>query len=161
MWTLAVLIWLPIAGLLILVALVFGILFLRGALQQRRSFYEDTAEYYMGAGVCLLLVLGLAIGTAWGMWPWKAEFHRWQEVNGHVETVSSRFLPGANSGTEQKFVVVLDSHPGQPYAIQDTRAALLRKGDQVSLRCKRTYQYQSDSGWDCRWNGGNPTGGAS
>lgn len=157
MYTLGVLIGLPLVGVLVAVCAGLAVAFWRAG---RKDANERDFLYGCAIG-CIGVALVAVVATGFFMWPWKAEYHRWAAVEGKVTTVSSRLLPGASSGTEQKFVVVLDSHPGVAYGVQDTRAALLRPGDEVSLRCKRSYQYQAESGWDCRWNGGVPTGGES
>lgn len=137
--TLGLLIGGPLVGLIILFALaaaVFG-----------GDEYDRIGFIIGGVGVALITAV-IALSA---FWPLRYEYHFWQPKNGVVQAVSQRLVPTDN-GMEQKFVVVID---GQPYGITDTRAALLKPGDPVSLSCKRAYQWGSaDHGWDCRWNGG-------
>lgn len=103
-----------------------------------------------------LAVVALGV-TGAALWPWKHDYHYWTEVNGTVEKVSNRLVSGGEGIVNQRFVVTIN---GQPYGVDDTRAALIKPGDRVSLRCKREYVWGSDShGFACNWNGGEPTGG--
>lgn len=159
--TLGTLIWVPIAIIIVIVGLWLAVkaaLIWRGTRDD--DYYSssdaDDAWMFIGlfSGILALIVLG---GTLYGMWPYSWDYHHWSTVNGQVERVSSRLLPNGDA-VEQKFVVILRDH-GEPYGIQDTRASLLKPGDEVSLKCKKAYVFQSQSGWDCNWNGGAPTGG--
>jgi hypothetical protein len=103
----------------------------------------------------------MAVGTAgalatvvvwlWAMWPLKYDYHHWVEKSGRVEKISNRLVSGGEGVVNQRFVVVLH---GQPYGIDDTRAALLHVGDPVHLRCKKEHQFfqpYAADGWACRW----------
>lgn len=87
--------------------------------------------------------------TAFAFWPYQWDYHHWSNVNGKVQNISSRLI-AADHGTNQRFVFVINN---QPYAVDDTRAALVHTGDTVHLSCKREYQWAAQSGWACRWNG--------
>lgn len=110
------------------------------------GFLSDGPE----VGVCAALIaLVLGLGTAAAFFPYQHDYHFWQQKSGAVERVSKRLVPtGDKGGMEEKYVVTLH---GQPYGVTDTRAALLKSGDHVVLNCKKSYQFMSRSGWDCRW----------
>ncbi len=95
-------------------------------------------------------LVGVVI-TIVAYWPLSADFHKYYPVTGTVQTVDSRLIGNGDSGVSQRFVVVL-KESGQPFAIDDTRATLLKPGDSVKLRCKREFEFNSVPGWGCKWN---------
>lgn len=109
------------------------------------------AGWIIGSLAVALLCLG---GWWWGMaFTTSSDYHAWNVKEGTVEKVSKRLVSNGDKGMSERFVVVMD---GQPYGIDDTRASLVKVGDQVSLRCKKDYQWgvpREAHGWACRWNG--------
>lgn len=101
-------------------------------------------------GCAVLLVIVFAFWW-WGMaFTLSPNYHSWNTKTGVVSQVSSRIVK-EDSGASQRFVVVLN---GQPYGIDDTRAALLKVGDRVTLRCKKEFQWgvpRDAQGWACNW----------
>ena len=104
-------------------------------------------------GALCVAIIGGAIGTLIAF-PFSGQYHRFKPVSGTVTAVGSRFLGDGSGGTNQKFVVTID---GQPWAVNDTRASQLVKGDRVLIYCERAWQWQGTPGWDCNW--GNFLGG--
>jgi hypothetical protein len=118
-------------------------------LHNRSKGYNDTAHFEWVIGILLIIMLGF---SAWGYWPYKQEYHYYKPVSGTVEDISSRITP-TDKSVEQKFVVKLQDDPTL-YGITDTRASLLKKGDTVSISCKREYEWGSTNhGWNCKWGG--------
>ena len=135
--TLGVVLGLPLAALLVIGCLIWIIYWFR-----EEEF--DLAFRGVTLAIAIIVITGLV------MWPWKAEYHAYRPIEGTVTSVNSRILP-AGEAVEQKFVVTLEGDP-HPYGIQDTRASLLKVGDNVKLRCRKVYQWGStDHGDDCRW----------
>lgn len=133
---------------------VFG-LFVAAALLcfrlRRKDPYLHREGLFFG-WVCAILAVATAVAWLWASWPLAYDYHHWVDKSGRVERVSQRLVSNGSNGMSQKFVVVID---GKPYGIDDTRAALIHKGDMVRLRCKKAYQYgvsRSAHGWDCRWS---------
>jgi hypothetical protein len=154
-WTLGVKLGLPVAAMLAvacLAALVFGLVVVR---HEHRKNYGDTAPGWIVSGIATVGLLVTVVITLFCTWPLDAAYHQYRDVTGTVQQVSSRLLSaGDKGGTNQKFVVVLRGDPGRPFGIDDTRAALLRRGDTVHLRCIRVYEYGStNAGYDCKWGG--------
>lgn len=87
--------------------------------------------------------------VAVGMWPYKADYHRWTAHSGTVSDVNRRMIADGNS-TSQKYVVRFTGSR-QEYGCQDTRCALIRPGDRIDLACKRAWQYAGTDGWDCNF----------
>lgn len=145
-WTLGILIGLPV--IVFLVLFLFGIAVLLGTL----AHYDHSPNFYWGTVVELIVMCGLGLGAGFGYWPWSGEYHQYRTVSGNVDTVSSRLVSaGDKGGSNQKFVVTLQGG-NQQYGITDTRAALLKSGSHVVLKCKRSYEYGSnDAGYDCKW----------
>jgi hypothetical protein len=123
-------------------ALVVGLLI-------RRDGQGGDGGFIFG-GLAVLVVVSVA--WVWASWPLAYDYHHWVDKRVTVTEVSSRLLSDGDHGISQKFVVRDPS--GVFYGIQDTRAALIHKGDTVHLRCKKAYQYgvsRASHGWDCRW----------
>jgi hypothetical protein len=146
-WTLGTLIGLPIAALALLIVVVVGI---------AAVFIFASEEGWLGgvlAGLAAFVAVCVVIGiTTITYWPFKAEYHQYRAVDGTVSSVANRLVSaGDKGGSNQKFVVTLTSGQ-QQYGIEDTRAALLKPGDTVHLRCIRSYDYgSSNAGYDCKW----------
>ena len=103
----------------------------------------------VGGIVCALATVGF---WWWGMaFTTSADYHAWNVKEGKVERVAKRLIP-SDKGMAERYVVTIN---GQPYGIDDTRAALIKAGDSVSLRCKKDFQWgipREAHGWACRWN---------
>lgn len=142
--TLGLLIGLPV-GILITV-LSFG------AAAWGAFLWDDYDKGFVVVPGLLAGIVALA-GTCIALWPWKHDYHYWVEKSGTVQAIGKRLVPAGDSGMQEKYVITLN---GKPYGVTDTRAALLRVGDQANIVCKKAYEWGStDHGWDCRWNGGN------
>lgn len=114
-----------------------------------RGYSDYVFEAKAGAWICSILALilvGALLGT---LFPFSAEYHQWRKVHGEVEQVSKRLI-GTDSGMAERYVVVVG---GRPYGVDDTRASLVKEGDEITLRCIREWQYQAESGYGCRWAG--------
>jgi hypothetical protein len=79
---------------------------------------------------------------------WNSEYMAYHSVSGSVQQIASRQIADGH-GMSQRYVVTID---GQPYGIDDTRAALLKVGDHVSLDCTREFVWGStNNGYACNW----------
>lgn len=142
-WTAGTLIGLPLLAVLLLAVAAFAAL----------AFYEEGPLW----GVTVLLGGWLFFGTfgAIGFYPFQKAYHYWTPVTGTVAEVDKRLVRDGG-GMSEKVVIRFEDDP-QQYGIEDTRAALLRKGDEASLLCKKAHQWgPSVDGFDCRWGGGAP-----
>lgn len=101
---------------------------------------------WIGALAGLVVLAGTMIASHY---PLEAEYHQWRSVTGEVERVESRFT-GTGGSTSQEYVAVIG---GVEHHLTDSRAALLESGDEVSLMCKRMWQYGAASILTCRWGG--------
>lgn len=148
-WSLGTLIGLPIAVAVVLVLAVLATGLIRAA---RSTDDEIAAEFLWPGGIVagvVALVVAVITASPVGMYPYASEYHQWRDVTGTVDRVESRQIADGN-GMSERYVFVIG---GQPFSIDDTRAAVADKGDHVSLRCKREWQYAAESGWACRWAG--------
>lgn len=141
MWSLGILIGLPIAVVVILALIVCALLLFRA---------DETEGVVLGwlLTVVVIVVVGILLSPL-GYYPYEKEYHYWKPVNGTVAEVSKRIIPSGD-GISQRYVVVLEDSP-QQYGIDDTRASLLKEGDTVHLSCIREWEYAAESGWACRW----------
>lgn len=151
------------------------------------SLTAGTIKGLIGLGVLLVAGLGIILtGVRYRLgreraWPWflggalsialslviwwvamafttSGDYHAWNVKEGDVQRVNKRLVSAGEKGMEERFVVVID---GQPYGVDDTRAALLRPGDFVSLRCKKEFQWgvpREAHNWACRWNSSGAIG---
>lgn len=163
-WTLGVLVGYPVAGLLLLAAIVTIVVLLVGYRREvarvAREAAHDRETYgtsYSGrpdrarlwgviGGAVAIVVVSAAITI--GSYPWKPIYHSYRPVEGTVEQVGSRILSNGDDGPSQAFVVRV---AGVDYRVDDTRAAQLHEGDQVRLACRRTWEYAAAPGEVCRW----------
>lgn len=142
-WHIGYLIGVPILSLATLLLLGGAVSLLVNHLRANDRWNDS---HILAGGLALFGVL-TAVGLAFVVWPLDSTFHKYYRVTGDVEQISSRMI-AVDKAMSQRFVVVLD---GQPFAIDDTRASLLKVGDPVALQCSREYQYAGDSGWSCEW----------
>lgn len=148
--SMGMLIGLPIAALLLLACLVaalYGV-----GLQRSTDTYaaSDGRLLTLAAGGAATVVILIAAAS---FYPFKHDYHFWVDKGGTVTEVSKRLVPAGDSGMQEKFVFTID---GRPYAVLDTRAALVKPGDKVRIRCKRVHEWgtpQAANGWDCKWAG--------
>jgi len=115
-----------------------------------RMEYDGAIPFWGG----VIAAVATIVVTIFAFWPFKHDYHYWVPKEGRVEKISNRFIKDGDSGVSQRFVVVLN---GKPYGIDDTRASLLKVGDQVRLRCKKEHQFMQPydaDGWACRWGTG-------
>lgn len=144
--SLGVLIGLPIAGLVIIGALI--------AIWAGWKFHktvewdalEPAGPLFFGGLATLVITLVI---TGLTMWPWEPEYHEWQTVSGRITNISSRIM-GDGSTVNQRFVVQF-SENGTQYSCDDSRCSLLTIGDQLTLSCKREWQFSGTPGWSCNF----------
>lgn len=149
-WTLGVLIGLPAAILGALLLLGLAVFFWYLWATTPKGTYSDRSFWICGAVGTTVAFILFVPGMVWGFWPLDSAYHQYRDVHGTVDQISSRFI-GDGKSTSQKFVVTLEGS-SQPFGVNDTRAALLKHGDPVSLRCIRVWEYGSDNaGYDCKW----------
>lgn len=144
-WKLSFLIGTPLFVLTFLVGAVIIVI-------AWRKFDNDETDLKLiitggtvGVALCILIPL-----FATTMFPLKAEYLQWRPVAGQVESIDKRLI-GGEGGMSERYVVRVDGYD-VPYSIDDTRAATLREGDDVSLMCTREWQWASNPGYACRWN---------
>jgi hypothetical protein len=146
--TIMAIIFVPIGGIVSLVALGFII----AAIRHQSSGYMD--DFRLGAG--LAGGLGLALGLVMLVPPivglsmvnFDSDYMAYKPVSGKVEQIASRQIADGKS-MSQRFVFKIN---GQQYGIDDTRAALVKEGDTVNLNCTREYVWGStNNGYACNW----------
>lgn len=140
-------VWLPVACVLVTALIVAAVITVRVA------YRDDDGEFYFIGGLLATVALLVIGGTAFGMWPYKAEYHQWRTTSGTVAAIDSRVLADGE-GMTQRFVVTFTD--GRQRACDDTRCATVHTGDFLTLRCKRAYQWGATPGWDCNWDNNRP-----
>lgn len=134
------------AGVMVLVALGCAVVIIAGLL-------DSTGEglFFAACGFGTFVVAAVIYVAC--MWPFKYDYHHWVDKGGVVTDVSKRLVPAGDSGMQEKFVFTIN---GKPYGVTDTRAALVKRGDKVKIRCKKAYEWGTSydaHGWDCKWAG--------
>jgi hypothetical protein len=135
--------------LLSLSALVYAVALGVGAFIAFRADDRRSGGYVIAGSTAVMVVI-LAV-TWWSFYPLKAEYHQWRQHSGTVSAISSRLLSSSTGkSTEQKFVVRFVGS-NLEYGVNDTRAATVKVGDQLTVTCKRTWQYSGTDGYDCNY----------
>ena len=114
------------------------------------SYVDDGFGWFLGAGMASLFALPAIICplVGFGIVGWSSDYLTFKPVHGTVQEIASRQIADGKA-MSTRYVAVID---GQPYGIDDTRAALIKPGDTVSLNCTRQFVYGSqDNGYACNW----------
>lgn len=122
-------------------------LYVLGHLLRRADDYPGESVAFRIAGGVLAVVLLCAFGA--GLYPYDMQYHRYKHVEGTVSSIEARMLADGKATTQQ-YAVRFDG--GSIYRCDDSRCALVRPGDTLSLWCIREWQYASTSGWRCRFD---------
>lgn len=147
-WSLGLLIGLPVTILLVLICIGW-IVFVIKTTDPRSDWERTDRRVGVLIGVAAaLIVVGIAASPL-GFYPYQAQYHRWEPVQGTVDQVAKRIVNDGDGITE-KFVVRFEGNQ-QEYGCEDTRCAVVDRGDQVSLACIRVWQYAGLDGYDCRF----------
>jgi hypothetical protein len=134
-WSLGILIGLPLSILIVVILIGIGI----------AMFFADELG---GSFLCMFCAVLVIAATACLMWPYAGEYHQWRETRGTVEVIDSR-LVGANKSTTERFVVTFTD--GRQRSCDDTRCSAVREGDELTLMCKRAWQWAGEHGYDCNF----------
>jgi len=140
-WTLEVLVLLPLVLLFIALLVIGGFFWWRA----NREF--DTFEKVPAYALWVIAAIALVF-VAVGYYPYKAEYHQFVTKVGEVRSIKSRLL-GSSDSFQQKFVV--EYTDGRQFGCEDTRCALVKPGDKLTLACKRIWQYAGTDGYDCNF----------
>lgn len=135
-WSLGILIGIPACILLILIIMAFVAFCL----------FEGEDGIAFGGVVALIVALGV---MAFAFYPYSGEYHQWRGVSGTVESIDKRLIKDGDGMTE-RFVAQID---GAEYGCDDTRCAGVKVGDELTLSCKREWQYTGTDGYGCKYVG--------
>lgn len=125
-----------------LVAIVTGVFIFRR---------ESEWGFLLGSSVALVAVCLIALVA---YWPLDREYHYWVPKQGTVTNTGNRLISQGEGKVAQRYV--LEFGDGKQYGVDDTRAALVKKGDAVRLRCKREHEWgaaREANGYACKWDG--------
>lgn len=144
------LIGLPVLILAFLVC-VAGILFFwwLGRTDDRVDAYSDAGLWFVLSGLCGAGALAVVIGSLFGYWPYKTEYHFWKPTSGTVQTVSQRLVSNGDGGMDQRYVVLFTD--GRQRSCDDTRCTLVKPGMYLRLKCIRSYQWGGTPGYNCNY----------
>lgn len=114
---------------------------------------DDAVLPISGAVGSFILVACLFGGYIVGMYPDDFVHHHFTRYTGTVAQISSRFVASGSDGggPDQKFVVAFVEAPTEQYGVIDTRAALVKPGQQLTIDCVKQWQQAGTEGQDCQF----------
>lgn len=135
-WTLGVLIGIPLCIAAVIASIALAI------------WLED--KILLG-GIPIALVIAGVI-----LFPFNSAYLQYRSVDGTVATVDSRLVQtgsGDSRSINERYVVVFEGSD-QQFGIDDTRAAAIEPGENITIACIKEWQYAATDGYVCRWSGG-------
>ena len=119
-------------------------------LLKKSSSQNDPEDYWIGAGSVALFAIPMFILPIIGLSlvGFSGDYMAYKPVSGQVEQIASRQI-ASGKAMETRYVFQID---GEPYGVDDTRAALVKSGDNVSLNCVKEFVWGStNNGYACNW----------
>ena len=116
-----------------------------------RPMDDGLGEMFIAITSFVLFIPSLVVPLiGFGIVNWNSDYLYLHNISGTVQQVASRQISdGKTMSTRYVFQI-----NGQPYGVDDTRAALAKPGDHVTLNCTKEFVYGStDNGWACNWGG--------
>jgi len=107
-------------------------------------------DYWIGAGCIALFAIPMLVLPLIGLAlvGFNGDYMAYKPVSGQVEQIASRQI-ASGKAMETRYVFQID---GKPYGVDDTRAALVKTGDSVSLNCVKEFVWGStNNGYACNW----------
>ena len=141
MWTLGILIGLPVTMILLVGFAITAI----ALFKTEEGYGETTFLAWMAvvAGAVTLIIGALAF------FPYAKPYHYWEPISGTVASIDSRMVKDGDGMSERYVFKIGDDF----YGVDDTRASTVKVGDEVRLSCIKEWQWQAAPGWGCRWAG--------
>jgi hypothetical protein len=139
--TIAAIILIPLGLIFLLIAI--------GLTVSACNAYEPEF-HWMGAGFLALFGIPMLILPLIGLSlvGFSGDYMAYKPVSGQVQEIASRQI-ASGKAMETRYVFNID---GQPYGIDDTRAALVKPGDTVKLNCVKEFVWGStNNGYACNW----------
>ena len=146
--TIAALIIVPLGAIIAIASLAFIIAGFRHEPENSWDDFGFAAKAFGGVGLAIAaLMIGLPlIGLA--LVGFNGDYMAYKPVSGQVEQVASRQI-ASGKAMETRYVFQIN---GQPYGVDDTRAALVKTGDTVNLNCVKEFVWGStNNGYACNW----------
>jgi hypothetical protein len=117
----------------------------------KKSFKRDNDEdYWIESGSIALFAIPMFILPLIGLSlvGFSGDYMAYKPVSGQVEQIASRQI-ASGKAMETRYVFQIN---GEPYGVDDTRAALVKSGDNVSLNCVKEFVWGStNNGYACNW----------
>jgi len=117
----------------------------------KKSFSQnDPEDYWIGSGAVALFAIPMLILPLIGLSlvGFSGDYMAYKPVSGQVEQIASRQI-ASGKAMETRYVFQIN---GEPYGVDDTRAALVKSGDNVSLNCVKEFVWGStNNGYACNW----------
>lgn len=147
-WSLGTLIGGPVLITLILAFYVCGQILWTYRHSDKISLYDR--PYLKGVAIgCWVISVLILVSTLSGFYPYKTEYHKFIAHYGPVAQIADRQIASGN-GMETKYVVTFEND-NQQYGCSDTRCALVKPGDVLSLSCIKDWEWAATDGYNCRF----------
>jgi hypothetical protein len=135
-----------IIGAIILVTTIVGIFFVSTDSENRGWDFLVWLGTYAVEAILLLVVL----------FPLQPKYWEYSPVTGTVTSTGSRFIASDTNGggSTQKYVLSITGPQAGPlgaYGCLDTRCALVKPGDKITLMCEPQFEFNGQPGDDCNW----------
>lgn len=130
---------------------IFGLITLATLINLMRDNFDEFVLF--GAFASALATVGFFGGYIWGMYPDDFAHHHYTRYTGTVAETNSRLIASGTDGggTDQKFVVSFKEAPNEQYGVIDTRAALVKPGQTLTIDCVKIWQQAGTEGQDCQF----------
>lgn len=146
--TIQALIFIPLGVIVLITGTCFGVAAVR---HKPRSDYDDFRVWtWLVGGFCLLAGLLMLVLPLVGLSlvGFNGDYMAYKPISGQVQDIASRQIADGKA-MSTRYVLMID---GQPYGVDDTRAALVKEGDTVNLNCTKEFVWGStNNGYACNW----------
>jgi hypothetical protein len=145
--TIAGIVFLALGAITLPLAIWFVI---RGLRKNADPGWDDGFGWFAAAGVTGFFAIPALVFPliGFGLVGYDSDYLLLKPVSGEVQEIASRQIADGK-GMSTRYVAVIN---GQQYGIDDTRAALIKPGDTISLNCTKQFVYGStNNGYACNW----------
>lgn len=148
--SIAYVVGMSIAGVLLLIALAFTGLMIYLIAATKDKYDRKDAKFGLGAGILVISVITLI--TTFTTWPtFDMKYHTYKVVGGKVTDINGRQLASdtKNGGSSINYAVQFGTD--DTYRCDDTRCALIKPGDELYLNCIADWQLNGTDGYTCNF----------
>lgn len=139
----AYIIGMSIGGVLTFLCLVFTAIMIYKWI---RRGDDDYLFFVIFGLISFLLTIGITVAITWP--PFDMKYHTYVSKGGTITAIAGRQLSDGKASSVN-YAVQFGSN--ETYRCDDTRCALLVKGDKLYLNCIRDWEFNGVDGWVCKF----------